>query len=121
MSEIIAYAQEYNENIAYYKQYQNAFDKDAWLRKNDNEMHYILFTGAERFLQKNGIDTAHLSVEKLRERLDGMKAKQGVLESAMSSAEYDEKELRAKQALLQEYIGKTEEKEGTKEQKEPSL
>lgn len=119
MREIIAYAQEYKENMAYYKQYLNASDKDAWLRNNDNEMHYILFTGAERFLQKNGVDTGHLSIEKLKEQLERMKDKQGELQSALSSAEHDEKEMETKRNLLQEYIGKAEEKYGQKEKKEP--
>lgn len=40
--------------------------------KGDNEMQYVLYTGAERFLTKNGFDTAGISPSKLNENSRGI-------------------------------------------------
>ena len=79
---------------------------DAWLMKGDNEMHYILYTGAERFLTKNGFDTAGISPSKLKEKLALMKQQRSSLEASLRTTESDVKSLEQERSLLQEYMAK---------------
>ena len=106
MTEAIVYAQELADNKPYHDRYLKEKDPDAWLMKGDNEMHYILYTGAERFLTKNGFDPAYISPSKLKEKLTLMKQQRSTLEASLHAAESDVKSLEQERSLLQEYLAK---------------
>ena len=89
ITEAIVYAQELSDNKPYRDRYLKDNNPDAWLMKGDNEMHYILYTGAERFLTKNGFDTAGISPSKLKEKLALMKQQRSSLEASLRTTESD--------------------------------
>lgn len=64
LAEILKYAQQYRENKPFHDRYENAKDKDRFLRKYESQI--ILFSGAERMLLQRGIDSAHMNFEKLQ-------------------------------------------------------
>ena len=106
ITEAIVYAQELSDNKPYHDRYLKDKNPDAWLMKGDNEMHYILYTGAERFLTKNGFDTAGISPSKLKEKLALMKQQRSSLEASLRTTESDVKSLEQERSLLQEYLAK---------------
>ena len=94
------------DNKPYHDRYLIDKNPDAWLMKGDNEMHYILYTGAERVLTKNGFDTAGISPSKLKEKLALLKQQRSSLEASLRTTESDVKSLEQERSLLEEYLAK---------------
>lgn len=65
LAEMIKYAEKYQENKPYNDRYETVKDKDRFLRKYESQL--ILFSGAERMLQRDGIAPARMNVGKLKQ------------------------------------------------------
>ena len=122
MSEAIMYAQEFIDNKPYFSRYKSVKNPDEWIQRGDNEMHYILYTGAETFLRKNGFDTGNINVEKLKQQLEEMKLKQSSLEASLHSVEDEVKGIEKSYSELQQYFHEEQHSKEQQERKtEPSL
>lgn len=71
-AEILKYAKQYAANRKYQRGYEKAKDQDDYFRSHETQI--ILFGGAENMLQRFGVKTASLDVEKMQMEYDAMTA-----------------------------------------------
>ncbi|MDD6550052.1 MAG: hypothetical protein PUF40_14300, partial [Blautia massiliensis] len=102
LSEIIKYAEQYQENKPFNDRYENAKDQDRFLRKYESQI--ILFAGAERMLQRKGIDPRHMKLEHLRKQYRDLISQKEKLAMQHKSASADLKELEQIRQNLEEYL-----------------
>ena len=102
LSEIIKYAEQYQENKPFNDRYENAKDQDRFLRKYESRI--ILFAGAERMLQRKGIDPRHMKLEHLRKQYRDLISQKEKLAMQHKSASADLKELEQIRQNMEEYL-----------------
>ena len=77
LAEMIKYAEKYQENKPYNDRYETVKDKDRFLRKYESQL--ILFSGAERMLQRDGIALARMNVGKLKQTYNDLLSRKNEL------------------------------------------
>ena len=77
LTEMIKYAEKYQENKPYNDRYETVKDKDRFLRKYESQL--ILFSGAERMLQRDGIAPARMNVGKLKQTYNDLLSRKNEL------------------------------------------
>ena len=77
LAEMIKYAEQYQENKPYNDRYETVKDKDRFLRKYESQL--ILFSGAERMLQRDGIAPARMNVGKLKQTYNDLLSRKNEL------------------------------------------
>ena len=102
LAEIIKYAEQYRENKSYNDRYKKSKDPDRFLRKY--ESHIILFSGAERMLQRKGIDPAHMNLNHLKSRYNEMLSKKKELVSHYKTTNTEIKELELIRQNMEKYL-----------------
>mgnify|MGYP000019734877 FL=1 len=102
LAEIIKYAEQYRENKSYNDRYKKSKDPDRFLRKY--ESHIILFSGAERMLQRKGIDPAHVNLNHLKTRYNEMLSKKKELVSHYKTTNTEIKELELIRQNMEKYL-----------------
>ncbi|MDO4553644.1 MAG: relaxase/mobilization nuclease domain-containing protein [Lachnospiraceae bacterium] len=113
LAEIIKYAQQYKENKSFYDRYERVKDKDRFLRKYESKI--ILFSGAERMLQQQGIDPGHMNLEKLQTNYQKLLEKKKELTATHKSAQAEIKELELIRNNMEQYINIASEVEHSRE------
>ena len=71
-----------------------------------HETRLILFDGAERMLQKMGLDPKSVDPSEIRADYEAMQARKAELEKTYKSAEKEAKDLQQKLTNVEQYIGK---------------
>lgn len=102
LAETIKYAEQYQENKSYYDRYERVKDQDRFLRKY--ESHIILFAGAERMLQRKGIEPRHLNLEKLRTKYRELLSQKNELTAQHKTAQAEIKELELIRSNMVQYL-----------------
>ena len=102
LAEIIKYVEQYRENKSYNDRYEKSKDPDRFLRKY--ESHIILFSGAERMLQRKGIDPAHMNLNHLKSRYNEMLSKKKELVSHYKTTNTEIKELELIRQNMEKYL-----------------
>ena len=77
LAEMIKYSEQYQENKPYNDRYETVKDKDRFLRKYESQL--ILFSGAERMLQRDGIAPARMNVGKLKQTYNDLLSRKNEL------------------------------------------
>lgn len=113
LAEIIKYAEQYRENKSFNDRYEKSKDKDRFLRKYESKI--ILFSGAERMLQRKGIDSGHINLEKLKSTYQDMIKKKKELAATHKNAQAEIKELDLIRENMEQYINISHETEHNKD------
>lgn len=103
VAELLLYAEQYHDNKPYQDKYKKSKDPDRYLRMHETQL--ILYDGAERMLQKMGLDPKSVNVSKIRTDYEAMQAHKIMLESAYKSAEKEVLSLRENMTNIVQYIG----------------
>lgn len=109
LAETIKYAKQYRENKSFHDRYEKAKDKDRFLRKYESKI--ILFSGAERMLQRKGIEPGHMNLEKLKSTYQNMLKKKKELAATHKNAQAEIKELELIRENMAQYINISHETE----------
>lgn len=88
--------------LSIFIKYENAKDQDRFLRKYESRI--ILFAGAERMLQRKGIDTRHMKLEHLRKQYRDLISQKEKLAIQQKSTSADFKELEQIKQNMEEYL-----------------
>ncbi|MDD2979298.1 MAG: relaxase/mobilization nuclease domain-containing protein [Hespellia sp.] len=102
LAETIKYAEQYRENKSYNERYEKSKDQDRYLRKYESKI--ILFGGAERMLQRKGIDPAHMGLEKLKSHYAELQEKKQTLSSRCKTSQTEIKELELMRQNMEQYL-----------------
>ena len=102
LAETIKYTEQYLENKSYNDRYERVKDQDRFLRKY--ESHIILFAGAERMLQRKGIDPQHINLEKMRTKYRELLSKKHDLTAQHKAAQSEIKELEVIRSNMEKYL-----------------
>lgn len=108
LAEIIKYAEQFLENKPYNDRYEKVKDQDRFLRKY--ESHIILFAGAERMLQRKGIDPQHMSLEKLKTQYKELLSEKKELTIQHQATQAEIKELELIRDNMKQYLNIASEK-----------
>lgn len=115
LAETIKYVEQYKENKSYNDRYEKVKDQDRFLRKY--ESHIILFAGAERMLQRKGIDPQHLNLEKMKTKYQELLSQKSELTAQHKAAQSEIKELELIRSNMEQYLNIVLEQ---KQQSEPA-
>ena len=102
LSEIMKYAEQYQNNESFYKRYEKALDQDRIFQKYETQI--ILFTGAERMLQRKGIDPKHINPEKLRSYYKELLQRKQELQNSFKQEEDKIQQLQLLNKNLNDYL-----------------
>ena len=105
VSELLLYAEQYRDNKPFQEKYKKSKDPDRYLRMHETQL--ILYDGAERMLQKMGLDPKSVNAAKIREDYEAMQARKVVLEKTYKSAEKEAQSLQQKMANVEQYLGQS--------------
>lgn len=102
LAETIKYAEQYRENKSFNDRYEKSKDQDRYLRKYESKI--ILFSGAERMLQRKGIDTTHMNLVKFKSRYENLLEKKQTLSSQCKTSQAEIKELELMRQNMEQYM-----------------
>lgn len=102
LAETIKYAKQYRENKSFHDRYEKTKDKDRFLRKYESKI--ILFSGAERMLQRKNIDPGHMNLEKLQADYQKLVGKKKELTATQKSAQAEMKELELIRENMEQFL-----------------
>ncbi|MCR5235578.1 MAG: hypothetical protein K6E34_00065 [Lachnospiraceae bacterium] len=103
VAELLLYAEQYCDNKPYQDKYEKSKDPDRYLRMHETQL--ILYDGAERMLQKMGLDPKSVNAAEIRADYEAMQARKAVLEKTYKSAEKEAQSLQQKMANVEQYLG----------------
>ena len=103
VAELLLYSGQYHDNKPYQDKYQKSKDPDRYLRMHETQL--ILYDGAERMLQKMGLDPKSVNVAEIRADHETMLARKNILEKKCKFAENESKTLQQKFTNVEQYIG----------------
>ncbi len=103
VSELLLYAEQYRDNKPFQEKYKKSKDPDRYLRMHETQL--ILYDGAERMLQKMGLDPKSVNPAEIRSDYEAMQNRKSILEKTYKSAENDAKALLQKMANVEQYLG----------------
>ena len=118
ISELILYAEQFRDNKSFHDKYKKSKDPDRYLRMHETQL--ILYDGAERMLQKMGLDPKSVNAAEIRADYETMQARKAALEKTYKSAEKEAQALQQKLAKVEQYLGQDKEKNQSHSQKEIS-
>ncbi len=102
VAELLLYAQQYHDNKPYQEKYTKSRDPDRYLRMHETQL--ILYDGAERMLQKMGLDPKSINSAEIRADYEAMQIQKASLEKAYKSAEKDAQKLQQNLMNVKQYI-----------------
>lgn len=102
MAETIKYAEQYRENKAFNTRYENAKDQDKYLRKYESKI--ILFSGAERMLQRKGVSPSPSNISALKSSYQDLLSQKKNLSFMLKSSQSEIKELEQMKRNMEEYL-----------------
>ena len=102
ISELLLYAEQYRDNKPFQEKYKKSKDPDRYLRMHETQL--ILYDGAERMLQKMGLDPKSVSTDEIRKDYEAMQRHKLVLENTYKSAERDANTLRQNLFNVEKYL-----------------
>ncbi len=103
ISELLLYAEQYRDNKPYQEKYNRSKDPDRYLRMHETQL--ILYDGAERMLQKIGLDPKSVDSDEIRADYEAMLTRKTALEKTCRSAEQEARSLKQKMANMEQYLG----------------
>ena len=103
IAELLLYAEQYCDNKPYQDKYEKSKDPDRYLRMQETQL--ILFDGAERMLQKMGLDPKSVNAAEIRADYEAMQARKQALEKTYKIAEKEAQALQQKLTNVEQYIG----------------
>ena len=109
ISELLFYAEQYRDNKPFHDRYKKSKDPDRYLRMHETQL--ILYDGAERMLQKMGLNLNSINIDDIRADYEAMKANKTILDKKMRSAEEEANKLKLNITNVEQYIGQTMEQE----------
>lgn len=86
----------------YQDKYEKSKDPDRYLRMHETQL--ILYGGAERMLQKMGLDPKSVNADEIRKDYEAMQRHKLVLENTYKSAERDANTLRQNLFNVEKYL-----------------
>lgn len=102
LAEIIKYAEQYQENKPYNDRYKKVKDQDRFLRKYESQL--ILFSGAERMLQRDSIDLAHMNIGKLKQTYNDLLSRKNELFRQHKASKTEIAELELIRQNMEKYL-----------------
>jgi len=102
VAELLLYGQQYHDNKPYQDKYEKSKDPDRYLRMHETQL--ILYDGAERMLQKMGLDPKSVNPAEIRADYEAMQIRKAKLEKAYKSAEKDAQKLQQNLMNVKQYI-----------------
>ena len=102
IAELLLYAEQYHENKTYQEKYVKSKDPDRYLRMHETQL--ILYDGAERMLQKMGLDPKSVNPTEIRADYEAMQIRKTSLEKAYKSAEKNAQKLQQNLMNVKQYI-----------------
>ena len=103
VAELLHYAEQYRDNKPFQEKYKKSKDPDRYLRMHETNL--ILFDGAERMLQKMGLDPKSINADEIRTDYAHMQAQKTALEKTYKTAEKEATDLEQKMANVEQYLG----------------
>ncbi|MBP3805055.1 MAG: hypothetical protein J6I76_14425 [Oribacterium sp.] len=119
ISELLLYAEQYRDNKPFQDKYKKSKDPDRYLRMHETQL--ILYDGAERMLQKMGLDPKSVNPDEIRADYNAMQTQKSILEKNYKTAEKEVLELQQKLANVEKYVGydKTKDQEQETSHEDP--
>ena len=108
VAELLLYAEQYHDNKPYQDKYKKSKDPDRYLRMHETQL--ILYDGAERMLQKMGLNPKSVNAAEIRADYEAMQARKTVLEKTYKSAKKEAQSLQQKLANVEQYMGHEQER-----------
>lgn len=102
LAEVIKYARQYQENKSVHDRYEKVKDQDCFFRKYESQI--ILFSGAERMLNRMGIDPHTLDLEKFHSQYEALKAQKQELAQQQKATRTEIRKLKLIEKNMQEYL-----------------
>ena len=104
VAELLLYAEQYRDNKSFHEKYKKSKDPDRYLRMHETQL--ILFDGAERMLQKSGLDPKSVNPDEIRKDYETMQSHKFDLEKSYKTAEKEANSLKQKLSNIEQYMGK---------------
>ena len=104
LSEILKYAEQYQENKPYYEHYQVSKDPERYFRKYESRI--ILFSGAEHILHENGIDIHALKTSQLKKKYATLLKQKTELLAQYNHSQNEQKHLIYLQNNMNRYLSR---------------
>ena len=102
VSELLLYAEQYRDNKTFHEKYKKSKDPDRYLRMHETQL--ILYDGAERVLQKMGLDPTSINSSEIRQDYESMQGRKVMLENKYKQSENSSKALQQKLTNVERYI-----------------
>lgn len=102
ITETIKYAEQYHENKPFNNRYDNAKDRDKFLRKYESKI--ILFGGAERMLQRKAFSPTPTNIINLKSTYQDLLIQKKNLSSIHKSSQSEIRELEQMKTNMEEYL-----------------
>lgn len=102
LTEIIKYAEQYQENRAYNYRYKKSKNPDAYLQKHESEI--ILYGGAKRMLEQYGITSKNLSIDSLKKEYQELSEQKQALSFTQKTVAKESKQLQQKLDNIRSYL-----------------
>ena len=103
ISELLLYAKQYRDNKPFHDRYKKSKDPDRYLRMHETQL--ILYDGAERMLQKMGLDPKSVDADIIRADYEAMQARKSILEISYNTTAKEAKSLQQKYYNVEQYLG----------------
>ena len=116
MAEIIKYAEQYTQHKSCNSKYEKSGDKDRYFRNHESEL--ILFEGAKRMLEREGIDPEHLNLKQLKSKYHDLLSHKNELDTSRKSALAEIKELELIKQNMEQYLQTSSDMEPQKEERD---
>lgn len=102
LTEIIKYAEQYQETRVYNHCYKKSKNPDAYLQKHESEI--ILYGGAKRMLEQYGITPKNLSINALRKQYQHLLEQKQTFSSTQKNVAKESKQLQQKLDNIFSYL-----------------
>lgn len=102
LTEIIKYAEQYQETRAYNYRYKKSKNPDAYLHKHESEI--ILYGGAKRMLEQYGITSKNLSIDSLKKEYQELSEQKQALSFTQKTVAKESKQLQQKLDNIRSYL-----------------
>ena len=102
VAELLLYAEQYRDNKSFHEKYKKSKDPDRYLRIHETQL--ILYDGAERMLQKMGLEPKSVNPDEIRKDYKAILSHKAELEKTYKSAEKETKVLKQKFDNIEHYL-----------------
>ena len=104
VAELLLYVEQYHDNKSFHDKYNKSKDPDRYLRMHETQL--ILYDGAERMLQKMGLEPKSVNPDEIRKDYETMQSRKFNLEKSYKTAEKEANSLKQKLSNIEQYMGK---------------